>query len=129
MTPLTTPHAKTAFIVVLASFLGSTEPAFGQTTRCQAEIAKLCAHTTPGRNQIAGCLRQNLEQLSSGCRSQIQAVSFQLKETRQPCEDELLLFCDQADLTEPRIAACLNRNRAALGPECRRLSDLLQKTR
>jgi hypothetical protein len=104
-------------------------PASAQTTSCQADIAKLCARSTPGRGQVAGCLRQNLEQISGPCKAQLQAVSVQLKETRQPCEDDLLRFCDGADLTEARIAACLNRNRAALAPECRRLSDLLQKTR
>jgi hypothetical protein len=115
--------------VVLALALPMARDASAQAASCQAEIAKQCAQTAPGRSRIAGCLRQSLDQLSSRCRAHVQAVTLQLKETRQPCEDELLLFCEGADLTEAGIAGCLRRNSAALSPECRRLADLLQKTR
>jgi hypothetical protein len=74
-------------------------------------------------------MKQGLEQLSARCRAHVRAVELQLKETRQPCEDDLLLFCEGADLTEAGIAGCLARNRASLSAECRRLADAMQKKR
>ena len=116
------------FLTLLFSLITVVDVgAQAQALPCQADVAKLCAQSARGAGRVSQCIKQNMQELSSPCRTHVQNVDAALKETRQPCQDELLLLCNEADLTEPRIATCLNRNRAALSDNCKRLSDLLQK--
>lgn len=119
-----------AAVLALQLLPEATGRAFAQAAEsCRGDIAKACAQVQPGRGRMAQCVRQALDQLSPGCRTHERAVRLQLKETRQPCEDDLLQFCDGIDLTEARIAGCLARNRAALSADCRRIADLMRRTR
>jgi hypothetical protein len=129
MKSLRTIPARIASCITLGVACLSIQPETGHAQNCRADIAKLCAQAAPGRSRVSQCLRQGFEQLSPGCKSHVRAVSVQLKETRQPCEDDLQLLCEGQDLTEDRIAGCLQRNRAALTADCRRLSDRMQKIR
>src|SRR5262245_40476942 len=105
-------RAAAAALLLLSPWIGD---AMAQRAKsCQAEIAKGCAQIQPGRSRVSQCMRQGLDTASLDCRAHARAVTLQLKETRQPCEDDLLLLCEGADLTEAGIAGCLARNRAAL---------------
>jgi hypothetical protein len=120
------PVCHAVFLAVL--LLAPSGDALAQAAAsCRGDIAKACAQTAPGGSRVSQCLRQGMEQLSPGCRAHVRAVNLQLKETRAPCEDDLLLLCEGVDLTEARIASCLARNRASLTPACRRIADLMQK--
>jgi hypothetical protein len=96
---------------------------------CRADIAKACAGLAAGGGRVSQCMQQSLDQASTDCRAHARAVSIQIKETRQPCADELLLFCAGGDLTEQGIPGCLQRNRAVLSSACQRLADRMVKRR
>lgn len=131
--PLQAPEPLFFRVVMCLALAGALLVAYAAAAQpvlpCRAELARLCAHVTKGRGHLTQCLQQNTEQLPDNCRQHLRDVLAQLKETRQPCEDDLLLFCAGADLAEPRIVGCLHRNHGALTSACSHLTDLLQKTR
>jgi hypothetical protein len=121
------PFPELTLATILLSFMSVPDSgAQEQAIACKADVAKFCGQTQPGRGRMTQCLKQSDQDLSIPCRNHIKNVDLQLKETRQPCRDELVLYCEGLELTEPRIAQCLNRNKAAFSVECKRLTDLMQ---
>lgn len=55
------------------------------------DIQKYCPSVKPGGGEVARCLSQHKDELSNGCKSRLSALTEQVKEADQTCQDDIML--------------------------------------
>ena len=107
--------------------LGLAGFAFAQQGGCKADVEKFC----PGaqeKGQVAGCLKQNREQLSPQCKQRVRAVAQEMKAVGEACENDMHTLCSGVQPGGGRIAACLKQNEDKLAPACKsKLAEVAAK--
>ena len=92
---------------------------------CETDVAYFCQGTEDVK-QVIQCLKQNKDQLSLQCKTNISAVLEAVKEAHQDCETEIYVFCQGVPLGGGRIVACLTQNKGSLSYMCKAgLFDLM----
>ncbi len=120
-----------ALLVVFGSLLltaplvssGEDAPEAGPGTgACHADVQRLCSQAKGTPGGVGRCLREHREELSPGCREQIDqargAARGRRAEVEKACKDELDRFCAEVAPARGRMR-CLRQHEAELSDACR----------
>ncbi len=86
---------------------------------CAADMEKFCKDVQPGGGNIARCLKEHENDLSTACRQRIVQVRRQVQEFREVCEDDVLRFCADVKPGSGRIIKCLIEHEGELSSGCK----------
>jgi hypothetical protein len=86
---------------------------------CTGEIQKYCANVKPGGGEVARCLGQHKADLSNGCQSRLSALTEQVKEADEACQDDIMLVCGGVEPGGGRVLQCLKDHQSWLSFDCK----------
>lgn len=86
---------------------------------CTSDMEKFCKDVQPGGGNIARCLKEHENDLSTACRHRILQVRRQVQEFREVCEDDVLRFCADVKPGSGRIIKCLMEHERELSSGCK----------
>jgi len=91
---------------------------------CANDTKKFCAGIEPGKGQIAKCLSDYQDQLSSACAKELKDFKTQTG-SKNPCFEDLAEYCVDIPSEPRKLEYCLLKNVARLGSKC--LNDFRPK--
>lgn len=103
-----------AIILILSGWSVRASSA-GET--CAEDIARFCSDISHEGN-VALCLKQHENELSSLCRDMLQAVQKRIDEVKRACSMDIDKLCKGIEPGRGRIAECLNGHATELTPAC-----------
>ena len=86
---------------------------------CTGEIQKYCPNVKPGGGEVARCLGQHRADLSNGCQSRLSALTEQVKEADEACQDDIMLVCGGVESGGGRVLQCLKDHQSWLSFDCK----------
>jgi hypothetical protein len=86
---------------------------------CTGDVMKFCQSVERNEGSVANCLLQNKPALSPGCQSRLSALSEQLKEADQACQDDIMLYCSEMQPGGGRVVKCLKDQESWLSINCK----------
>ncbi|MDJ0853341.1 MAG: cysteine rich repeat-containing protein [Myxococcota bacterium] len=110
-------------LVAPAPAPGQEEPARGPGTgACHADVQRLCNEAKGTPRGVASCLREHVDELSDGCREQIESGAARMRgmgsKLRAACGADLAEHCPGAG-PGPGMVRCLREHEAELSEGCR----------
>lgn len=91
----------------------------GETRPCADEIAKFCKDAKPGEGRIMRCLKEHENELSTGCKKNMEEAGKRLEACEQACCDDVKKFCKDVRQGSGRIAKCLREHANELSAPCK----------
>ncbi len=85
---------------------------------CAEDITRFCKDSSPDEGNVALCLKQHENELSSLCRDMLQAAQKRIDEVKRACAMDIEKLCKGIEPGRGRIAECLNRHASELTPAC-----------
>jgi hypothetical protein len=104
------------FVILLLPGTGILAQDFGP---CSGDVMKFCQSVQPGQGDVSRCLVQNKQGLTPGCQSRLSALSEQVKEADQACQDDIMLYCSDVQAGGGRVKQCLKEHDSWLSFNCR----------
>jgi hypothetical protein len=86
---------------------------------CTGDVMKFCQSVERGEGSTAKCLVQNRKELSPGCQSRVSALTEQVKEADEACQDDIMLQCSEVQPGGGRIVECLKERESWLSFNCK----------
>ncbi len=117
-TPLVT--SIVVAIITLGLIFSWSIGAFSQDAGpCAEDIQTLCPGIKPGGGKLSGCLKENANNLSRGCKIHLIKIARQVEKVGQACEDDVATLCASAGDKKAEVMQCLQSNEAKLTPDCK----------
>jgi hypothetical protein len=86
-------------------------------SECERDKKKFCQDVVPGKGQLARCLEQYQDQLSSGCLKEM--ANFKQKTAKKnPCFEDLAEYCSSIPTQGKRLEYCLLNYESKLSANC-----------
>lgn len=106
-------------IVLLTTIMPFTVALAQDFGPCTGDVMKFCQGVQLGQGDVSRCLTQNRQSLSAGCQSRISALTEQVKEADQACQDDIILYCSDVQPGGGRVKQCLQERDSWLSFNCR----------
>jgi len=91
---------------------------------CADEIAKFCKEARPGEGRVMSCLKEHENELSIGCKKNMEDARKKLEACEQACCDDVKKFCKDVRQGGGRIAKCLREHTNELSAPCKEKIEL-----
>jgi len=103
----------------------------GAPGACRADFDRFCKGVEPGGGRIIRCMKEHHDQLSDGCRKELEAKAGEMKKrakagldkAKEACQADVEKFCKDVEPGEGRIVKCLESHRKELSDACQAVSD------
>lgn len=119
-------------IATAATFTGPS--AFAQdslidylVTACDSDIKNYCSQVTPGNGRILHCMAAHEDKISGQCEyafyqaaSLLEQLSVAISYVAQECETEIQTLCNNVEIGDGRILACLAEHDEKVGESCKK---------
>lgn len=86
---------------------------------CAEDIKKFCSNVQPGEGRIIECLNKNENELSSGCKAEVENRKQRFEADKKACEGDVKQFCNDVQPGGGRIINCLKQHENELSPSCK----------
>lgn len=107
------------YLLASVSLVLLSSLAQAHSENCKSDAEKLCTGVEKGEGRIMQCLRDKQEQLSEGCKADINVKKEAMKEVANSCEGDIKQHCGDVEAGKGRIAKCLHKNKAKLSEPCK----------
>jgi Cysteine rich repeat len=104
---------KMLSICAALSFL-LVSSAMAQSRVCAADIKKACANIEPGNGRIAACVKENLKNLSDGCKARLAGAA----EAAKTCRADVSKECGSVRRRIQKVA-CVRDALTNLSDDCK----------
>ena len=98
---------------------GETTPEFMANKPCSKDIQTYCANVEPGGGNIAKCMRDNQDKLSTECKMSRDKMKKAFKEVKEACHDDYEKFCSNEKMGRGRVMKCMKEHSAELSAACK----------
>lgn len=98
---------------------GETTPEFASNQPCAKDIQTYCANVEPGGGNIAKCMRDNQDKLSTECKMARDKMKKGFKELKEACHDDFEKFCSHEQRGGGRIVKCMKEHKDQLSATCK----------
>ncbi len=85
---------------------------------CAEDRARFCNDSSTSGGNVALCLKQHENKLSSPCRDMLQAIQKRIDEVKRACTADIDRLCKGVELGHGRVAECLNGHASELTLAC-----------
>ena len=85
---------------------------------CVADVQRLCPDVDPAGAQAHACLKENIPELSTGCKENIQKLTNALQSFGEACGQDVQTLCAEVSPGGGRILQCLKENQASVSADC-----------
>lgn len=120
-----------SLIATAVTFVGSS--AFAQdslidylVTSCESDIKNYCSQVTPGEGRMLHCMAAHEDKISGQCEyafyqaaSLLEQLSVAISYVAQECETEIQTLCNDVNIGDGRILACLAEHEEDVGESCK----------
>ncbi len=115
------------FITISIFYIFITYADQVQAGICNADVTKLCQNIKPGNRQIAKCLRENNDHVSSPCAELAMKIRKEKKILRQLCYKDVKATCSSVVPGQNRVYNCLSENSKMVSSACySKLGEVMQ---
>ncbi len=85
---------------------------------CRADLARLCPELEPQDAEAKNCLKENLQDLSPGCKDNIRKLIGALQSFAEACGQDVKTLCPEVVPGGGRILRCLKKNKESVSAGC-----------
>ena len=85
---------------------------------CKADVQRLCPDVDPEGQQAMTCLKENVQELSLGCKENVEKLIGALQSFGEACGEDVQTLCADINPGGGRILKCLKENQASVSPGC-----------
>ena len=85
---------------------------------CKADVQRLCPDVDPAGTQAQTCLKENMTELSTGCKENMQKLINALQSFGEACGQDVQTLCAEVSPGGGRILQCLKKNQASVSQGC-----------
>jgi hypothetical protein len=85
---------------------------------CKADLQRLCPDIDPAGTGAQACLKENISDLSTGCKENIQKLMSALQSFGEACGQDVQTLCSEVNPGGGRILKCLKENKASVSAGC-----------
>jgi len=124
---------KTYVWLAAAMALAVTPTLFAQDTlaehvitECESDITNFCSQVTPGNGRLLHCMAAHEDKISGQCSyalyqaaSLLEQLSAAISYVATECQTEIQTLCNDTQVGEGRILACLERQDEEVGAACK----------
>lgn len=85
---------------------------------CRADMEKFCPDVDPTGPQAMACLKENIGDLSAGCKDNIQKLVGAMQSFGKACGQDVKTLCADVEPGGGRVLKCLQENQASVSAGC-----------
>ena len=119
-----TGHTLSALAILLAV---AALPAPAAADSCDADARRLCSLVPAGGGRILACLQSNYDNLSDGCKADIDRARQLAREVGLTCQADVFAYCGNVRPGQYRVLSCLVGHYEQISSGCKDGLALLKR--